>query len=72
MRGTCDVCGANNRWLSRGMSGGCEAWACSGECGEPDPYAEEETWTITVRREWRERIMFAWLLLTSWPRSGSR
>lgn len=26
-----------------------------------------QTWTITVRRKWRERISFAWALLTAWP-----
>jgi hypothetical protein len=30
-------------------------------------YLEEETWTITCRRRWRERIYFAWALLFSWP-----
>jgi hypothetical protein len=30
-------------------------------------HLEEETWTITCRRRWPERISFALSLLFSWP-----
>lgn len=41
----------------------------------PEPRVVDEpatAWTITSRNNIRERLIWAWMLLFKWPRSGAR